>query len=70
MSFFTCPHCGHRTDIFGRDGARKMAGEMQLEILGEVPLHLSIRETSDAGRPIVVSQPDSPQVSCTIIATT
>ena len=63
MSSFTCPNCGHKTDIFGREGAKKMAKEMQLATLGEVPLHLSIRETSDSGQPIVVSQPDSPQVS-------
>ena len=63
MSSFTCPHCGQETDIFGREGAKKMAKELNLETLGELPLHLSIRETSDTGRPIVVSQPDSPQVS-------
>lgn len=62
MNTFVCPNCGHRTDIFGREGARRMAEEMQLDTLGEVPLHLSIRETSDNGKPIVVSQPDSTQV--------
>lgn len=62
MSSFVCPNCGHRTDIFGREGAKKMAEELELDILGEVPLHLSIRETSDAGKPIIVSQPDSIQV--------
>lgn len=62
MNSFICPNCGHGTDIFGREGARRMAEEMQLDSLGEVPLHLSIRETSDTGKPIVVSQPDSTQV--------
>ena len=63
MSSFACPNCGHKTDIFGKDGAKQMAEELQLDTLGEVPLHLSIRETSDTGQPIVVSQPESPQVS-------
>ena len=63
MSSFVCPNCGHKTAIFGEDGARRMAEEMGVDTLGGVPLHLSIRETSDSGQPIVVSQPDSPQVS-------
>ena len=63
MSSFTCPNCGHKTAIFGEDGARRMAEEIGVDRLGDVPLHLNIRETSDSGRPIVVSQPDSPQVS-------
>ena len=62
MSTFTCPNCGHKTAIFGEDGARRIAKEIGLDILGDVPLHLSIRETADAGIPIVVSHPDSPQV--------
>lgn len=62
MSAFTCPNCGHETSIFGSNGALKIAREMNLDILGDVPLHLSIRETSDEGTPIVVAQPDSPQV--------
>ena len=63
MSSFTCPNCGHKTAIFGREGAKRMAEEMGMDTLGDVPLHMSIRETSDNGRPIVVSQPHSPQVS-------
>ena len=70
MSSFICPNCGHKTDIFGREGAKRMAEEMQLDTLGEVPLHLSIRETSDTGRPIVVSQPDSSQVRLWLHLTT
>ncbi|KAK3586973.1 hypothetical protein CHS0354_026688 [Potamilus streckersoni] len=61
MSVFLCPKCGHQEHIFGHDGAQSIAMEMDLEILGDVPLHKSIRETSDYGKPIVVSQPDSPQ---------
>ncbi len=59
MSYFCCPNCGHRTEIFSHGGARKEAADLGMEFLGEVPLHLSIRETSDQGQPIVVSQPDS-----------
>lgn len=62
MSTFICPNCGHKTSIFGGDGAKRIADEIGLDMLGDVPLHLSIRETSDAGTPIVVSQPESPQV--------
>ncbi|MBP2230585.1 ATP-binding protein involved in chromosome partitioning [Azospirillum agricola] len=59
MSYFCCPNCNHRTDIFSHGGARKEAADLGMEFLGEMPLHLSIRETSDQGQPIVVSQPDS-----------
>lgn len=59
MSYFLCPSCGERTDIFGHGGARAEAEKLGVDFLGEVPLHLKIRETSDAGQPIVVSNPDS-----------
>ena len=58
MSYFTCPHCGGQSDIFGHGGARDEAERLGCPFLGEVPLHLAIRETSDAGHPIVVSEPD------------
>jgi ATP-binding protein involved in chromosome partitioning len=60
MSYFLCPHCGERTDIFSHGGARKEAEKLGTEFLGELPLDVAIRETSDSGRPIVVSEPDSP----------
>ena len=60
MSYFSCPNCGHRTDIFSHGGAHKEADKLGVEFLGEVPLDIVIRETSDGGRPIVVSQPESP----------
>ena len=60
MSFFSCPHCGERTEVFGHGGARAEAERLGAPFLGEVPLHLAIRETSDAGSPIVVSDPESP----------
>jgi ATP-binding protein involved in chromosome partitioning len=59
MSYFLCPHCGERTDIFAHGGARHEAEKMGLPFLGEVPLDLAIRETSDGGKPIVASAPTS-----------
>ena len=60
MSYFLCPHCGGRSDIFSHGGARREAERLGTDFLGEVPLDLVIRETSDEGRPITVSDPDSP----------
>ena len=60
MSYFTCPHCGERSEIFSHGGARETAERLGTEFLGEIPLNMAIRETSDAGTPIVVSQPNSP----------
>jgi ATP-binding protein involved in chromosome partitioning len=59
MSLYICPNCGHEAHIFGHGGARETAAELGAEFLGEVPLHLSIRQTSDAGTPIVVESPNS-----------
>jgi ATP-binding protein involved in chromosome partitioning len=59
MSYFTCPHCGERSDIFSHGGAKAEAERLGMEFLGEIPLHMSIRETSDGGNPIVVSDPQS-----------
>lgn len=61
MSCFECPSCHTKSYIFGREGARRTADELKLDFLGDIPLHVDICETSDAGRPITVSQPDSPQ---------
>ena len=60
MSYFVCPHCGERSDIFTHGGARAAAAELGIDFLGEIPLDMAIRETSDGGRPIVVSDPSSP----------
>ncbi len=60
MSYFLCPKCGERSEIFGHGGARAEADKLGVPFLGEVPLHLDIRTTSDSGHPIVVAQPDSP----------
>ena len=60
MSYFLCPHCGGRSEVFGHGGARKEAEQLGVPFLGEAPLDIVIRETSDSGRPVVASQPDSP----------
>jgi ATP-binding protein involved in chromosome partitioning len=59
MSYFVCPHCGGRTDIFSHGGAKREALRLGVDFLGEVPLDVAIRETSDEGHPIVVSDPQS-----------
>jgi ATP-binding protein involved in chromosome partitioning len=60
MSLFVCPNCGHESHIFSHGGAKREAEKLGMEFLGEVPLDMEIRETSDSGRPIVVSNPESP----------
>jgi ATP-binding protein involved in chromosome partitioning len=59
MSFFICPHCGERSDIFGHGGASNEAEKLGVPFLGGIPLHMDIRVTSDAGQPIVVTSPES-----------
>jgi ATP-binding protein involved in chromosome partitioning len=58
MSTFICPHCGERSDIFGHGGARREAERQGVPFLGEVPLAPDIREKSDAGAPVVATEPD------------
>ncbi|MBX6329336.1 MAG: Mrp/NBP35 family ATP-binding protein [Pseudolabrys sp.] len=58
MSYFLCPHCGGRSDIFGYGGAHKEAERLGVPFLGEVPLHMTIREKSDTGLPVVATEPD------------
>jgi ATP-binding protein involved in chromosome partitioning len=60
MSYFVCPKCGERSDIFGHGGAEHEAQRQGVPFLGAVPLHMAIRETSDAGRPVVATDPDGP----------
>jgi ATP-binding protein involved in chromosome partitioning len=63
MSYFVAPDTGRRYDIFGHGGAREAAPDLGLPFLGEVPLVMAIRETSDAGRPVVATAPDGPEAS-------
>jgi ATP-binding protein involved in chromosome partitioning len=58
MSYFQCPHCGTQSDIFGHGGARHEAERLGVPFLGEIPLHMSIRITSDSGTPVVESEPN------------
>jgi len=60
MSYFLCPECGKRSDIFGHGGARHEAERLGVPFLGEVPLRMEIREKSDAGLPVVATEPDGP----------
>ena len=63
MATFVCPNCGHASHIFGHGGARAEAQRLGVPFLGEVPLVMAIRETSDAGRPITVAEPDGPHAA-------
>lgn len=60
MSYFVCPHCGERAEIFGHGGARTEAERLGIDFLGEIPLQPEIRAASDAGTPVAVNNPDSP----------
>ena len=59
MSYFICPSCGDRSEIFGHGGAKREAEKLGLDFLGEIPLHMEIRANSDSGQPVVVSSPES-----------
>ncbi len=59
MSYYMCPKCGHRSEVFGHGGAEQEATKLAVRFLGSIPLHITIRERSDSGEPVVVSEPDS-----------
>jgi ATP-binding protein involved in chromosome partitioning len=59
MAYFVSPGSGEKSYIFGEGGARRMAEKLGCDFLGEVPLHMTVRETSDSGRPVVATAPDS-----------
>ncbi|NNC00788.1 P-loop NTPase, partial [Corallococcus exiguus] len=63
MATFVCPHCGETSHIFGHGGARNEALRLDVPFLGEVPLNMTIRELSDAGRPVVATEPDGPHAA-------
>ncbi len=58
MSYFVAPDTGNRYDIFGHGGAQKAAKELGVPFLGEIPLHMAVREQSDTGKPIVATNPE------------
>jgi ATP-binding protein involved in chromosome partitioning len=60
MATHICTNCGHEEHIFGEGGGKRIAEDYQTELLGALPLDLSIRENADAGRPSVVADPDGP----------
>ena len=60
MSYFVCPSCRHESDIFGRGGGERTAGEMDVPFLGRIPIYEPICQGSDTGRPLVIAEPDSP----------
>ncbi|MEL6746834.1 MAG: iron-sulfur cluster carrier protein ApbC [Pseudomonadota bacterium] len=60
MSYYLCPSCGDRAEIFGNGGAQREAAKLGVPFLGEIPLHMTIRERSDHGQPIVALDPASP----------
>ncbi len=68
MSFFSCPSCGHESDIFGSGGGETMAAELGVPFLGRVPIYQPIREGSDTGVPLIISEPGSPAGKALIAA--
>ncbi len=60
MSYLLCAHCGKPTPLFGSGGGRALADELQVPLLGEIPLETGVREGGDSGSPIIIAQPDSP----------
>ena len=63
MSYFLCPHCGERSDIFSHGGAKDAAASMGVDFLGKVPLEMAIRAAADSGTPIVAADPDGPHAA-------
>ena len=59
MSSLVCPHCSEEIDVFGQGGVDRLGSEMDLQVLGRVPLEPSVRISGDEGSPTVVSNPDS-----------
>jgi len=60
MTYFVCPHCGERTDIFSHGGGREISQRLGVDFLGELPLDPTLRKVGDEGRPIVLSDPKAP----------
>jgi ATP-binding protein involved in chromosome partitioning len=60
MSYFSCPNCRHEADIFGHGGGERLAGELGVPFVGRIPIYQPIREGSDVGVPLMISEPDSP----------
>ena len=61
MSYLQCPHCNEQISLFGKGGGKKISEDFALPFIGEIPLHPGIRESSDVGKPTVISEPESVQ---------
>jgi ATP-binding protein involved in chromosome partitioning len=59
MSYYICPNCGHREEIFSYGGGKKSAEQLGTKFLGDIPLYTKIREGGDSGKPLVVLEPES-----------
>lgn len=68
MSYYVCPHCGERDDVFGHGGAEEASARMNIPFLGGIPLERKVRQAGDQGSPIVVAEPDSPSAKALIQA--
>jgi ATP-binding protein involved in chromosome partitioning len=68
MSYFVCPNCRHEADIFGHGGGEQMAAELTVPFLGRIPIYQPIREGSDTGVPLIVSEPESPAAQAFVAA--
>lgn len=66
MSYFQCPHCGEKTEIFSHGGGEKTSERYNVPLLGKIPIDPKIREGGDSGKPIVVADPASPQTEAFI----
>jgi ATP-binding protein involved in chromosome partitioning len=60
MSYYVCPNCSHQSDIFGHGGGEEMAAALNVPFVGRIPIYQPIREGSDAGIPLMISEPESP----------
>src|SRR2546430_17353538 len=60
MSYFVCPHCGERTEIFLAGGGTRLADELGVPLLGQVPLQAQLADLADPGRPVVAADPGPP----------
>ena len=60
MSYFACPHCGEQTDVFMSGGGQRLADELEVKLLGRVPLQAGMADSADGGKPVVIAAPESP----------
>lgn len=66
MSYFICPNCSERHEIFGSGGGQELADRFKIRLLGQIPLSTAVREAGDSGVPVVIGSPESPQAAAFI----